>query len=97
MIECAAAADVPFHWVTGDEVYGNHRPLHLWLEQQQIWHVLALALNQYSYRACGKSPYAPWCLPPLLSTGFAGCRGRYQGASALWLGAHAFAELADTR
>jgi SRSO17 transposase len=47
MIERAAAADVPFHWVTGDEVYGNHRRLRLWLEQQQIWHVLALASNQY--------------------------------------------------
>lgn len=47
MIERAAAADVPFHWVTGDEVYGNHRRLRLWLEEQQIWHVLALASNQY--------------------------------------------------
>ncbi|WP_234485051.1 IS701 family transposase [Noviherbaspirillum pedocola] len=47
MIERAIAADVPFRWVTGDEVYGNHRRLRLWLEQQQIWHVLALASNQY--------------------------------------------------
>lgn len=47
MIERAVAADVPFRWVTGDEVYGNHRRLRLWLEQQQICHVLALASNQY--------------------------------------------------
>jgi SRSO17 transposase len=42
MIERAIAADVPFSWVTGDEVYGNDRRLRRWLEQQERPHVLAI-------------------------------------------------------
>jgi SRSO17 transposase len=47
MIERAVQAGVPFSWVTADEVYGNHRDLRLWLEQHQIWHVMALASHQH--------------------------------------------------
>jgi SRSO17 transposase len=47
MIERAVNAGVPFRWFTADEVYGNNRRLRVWLEQQQIWHVMALASNQY--------------------------------------------------
>jgi SRSO17 transposase len=47
MIERALQAGVPFKWFTADEVYGNNRRLRVWLEQQQIWHVMALASHQY--------------------------------------------------
>jgi len=42
MLERALAARVPFRWVTGDEVYGGDRRLRVWLEQQDIPHVLAI-------------------------------------------------------
>jgi SRSO17 transposase len=47
MIERALQAGVPFRWFTADEVYGNNRALRVWLEQHQIWHVMALACSQY--------------------------------------------------
>jgi SRSO17 transposase len=47
MIERAQQAGVPFRWFTADEVYGNNRALRVWLEQHQIWHVMALACSQY--------------------------------------------------
>lgn len=43
MIERALQAGVPFKWFTAYEVYDNNRRLRVWLEQQQIWHVMALA------------------------------------------------------
>lgn len=46
MIERAIAARVPFAWVTGDEAYGDSR-LHLWLEQEGVHYVLAVASNWY--------------------------------------------------
>lgn len=47
MIEGALQAGVLFRWFTADEVYSNNGVLRLWLEQQQIWHVMALASHQY--------------------------------------------------
>ena len=47
MIERAILADVPFAWITGDEVYGDNRSLRVWLEQQELHFVLAVACNQY--------------------------------------------------
>lgn len=47
MIERAVQAGVAFRWFTADEVYGNNRRLRVWLEQQHIWHVMALASHQY--------------------------------------------------
>lgn len=47
MIERAVAAQVPFAWITGDEVYGDNRSLRVWLEQKELHFVLALASNQY--------------------------------------------------
>jgi len=47
MIERAVAARMPFAWVTGDEVYGDDRRLRIWLEQQDLHFVLAVARNQY--------------------------------------------------
>ena len=37
---------VPFAWLTGDAVYGNDRHLRVWLEQQDLHFVLAVASNQ---------------------------------------------------
>ena len=42
MLERALAAGVPAQWVTGDEVYGGNVRLRVWLEEQQIAHVLAI-------------------------------------------------------
>ena len=42
MLERALAAGVPAAWVTGDEVYGGDRRLRVWLEEQQVAHVLAV-------------------------------------------------------
>jgi SRSO17 transposase len=42
MLERALDAGVPAAWVTGDEVYGGDRRLRVWLEEQQIPHVLAV-------------------------------------------------------
>ena len=47
MIARAVAAKVPFLWVTGDAVYGNDRRLRVWLEEQDIFHVMAVAANQH--------------------------------------------------
>lgn len=47
MIERAVAAQVPFAWITADEVYGDNRSLRGWLEQQDLHFVLAVRSNQY--------------------------------------------------
>jgi SRSO17 transposase len=47
MIERAVAAQVPFAWITADEVYGDNRQLRVWLEQQDLHFVLAVRSNQY--------------------------------------------------
>jgi SRSO17 transposase len=46
MIERARQAEVPFQWVTGDEVYGNDGEMRRWLEGQKIFYVLAVS-SQY--------------------------------------------------
>ena len=46
MLERALESGVPFGWVTGDEVYGNNRNLRLWLEREEIPHVLAIRSNE---------------------------------------------------
>jgi SRSO17 transposase len=47
MIARAVEARVPFLWVTGDAVYGNDRRLRVWLEEQDIFHVLAVGIHQH--------------------------------------------------
>lgn len=47
MIERAVAAKVPFAWITGDEIYGDDRRLRVWLEQEDLHFVFAVASNQY--------------------------------------------------
>jgi len=46
MIARAIAAEVPFAWVLGDEVYGSDRRLRLDLEQQERPFVLAIRSNE---------------------------------------------------
>src|SRR5437868_3351031 len=42
MLERALAAAVPAQWVTGDAVYGGDVRFRVWLEEQQVAHVLAI-------------------------------------------------------
>jgi SRSO17 transposase len=46
MLERALAAQVPFGWVTGDEVYGDDGALRGWLEQRPLRYVLAVRRTQ---------------------------------------------------
>jgi len=42
MIARAIAAGVPFAWFTADEAYGQAKWLQAWLEDQDIWYVMAI-------------------------------------------------------
>jgi SRSO17 transposase len=42
MIARAAAAGVPFAWFTADETYGQAKWLQAWLEEKDIWYVMAI-------------------------------------------------------
>ena len=45
MLSRAIAAGVPFAWFTADEVYGQAKYLHAWLEDQDVSYVLAIKRN----------------------------------------------------
>ena len=57
MLERAVAARVPFRWVTGDEVYGGDRRLRLWLEVQDLPHVLAVKRNELLWVNTDRGPH----------------------------------------
>jgi hypothetical protein len=42
MIARAVAAGVPFAWFTADETYGQAKWLQAWLEERDIWDVMAV-------------------------------------------------------
>jgi len=42
MIGRAVEAGVPFAWFTADEIYGQAKYLQAWLEDQDIWYVMAI-------------------------------------------------------
>jgi SRSO17 transposase len=42
MLARAVAAGVPFAWVTADETYGQAKWLQAWLEERDIWYVMAI-------------------------------------------------------
>jgi SRSO17 transposase len=42
MIERAVTAGVPFAWFTADETYGQAKWLQAWLEERDIWYVMAI-------------------------------------------------------
>ncbi len=46
MLGRAMESGVPFAWFTGDEVYGSDRKLRLWLEREEIPHVMAVKSNE---------------------------------------------------
>jgi SRSO17 transposase len=45
MLERTLAAGVPFAWFTADEVYGQAKFLHAWLEERDVSYVLAIKCN----------------------------------------------------
>jgi SRSO17 transposase len=47
MIEQAVQNGVPARWVSGDSVYGNDGKLRLWLEEQNLAHVLGVSANHF--------------------------------------------------
>ena len=47
MIGRVVESTMAFKWVTGDEVYGNDRSLRVWMEQQGMFYVMAVASNQH--------------------------------------------------
>ncbi len=46
MLKRAVESEVPFGWVTADELYGQTGRLRLWLEENDIPHVLAVPKSQ---------------------------------------------------
>ena len=56
MLERALESEVPFGWVTGDEVYGSDRGLRLWLEGEGSPHVLAIKRNEKLWACTEKGP-----------------------------------------
>ena len=56
MLGRALESGVPFAWFTGDEVYGNDRNLRLWLEREEISHVMAIKSNEKLWAWTDKGP-----------------------------------------
>jgi SRSO17 transposase len=56
MLQRAIEAGVPASGVTGDEVYGGDRRLRVWLEQEEIPHVLAVRSNEPLWVATEDGP-----------------------------------------
>ena len=56
MLQRAVESELPFAWFTGDEVYGSDRKLRLWLERQEIPHVLAIKRSEKLWAWTDKGP-----------------------------------------
>ncbi len=56
MLERALESGVPFAWFTGDEVYGSDRNLRLWLEREEIPHVMAIKSNEKLWALTDRGP-----------------------------------------
>ncbi len=56
MLERAVRSEVPFAWFTGDEVYGSDRNLRLWLEREEIPHVMAIKSNEKLWALTDRGP-----------------------------------------
>ncbi len=56
MLERAVESGVPFSWVAGDEVYGNDRNLRLWLEREDVPHVLAVKRSEKLWALTDRGP-----------------------------------------
>ena len=55
-LERAVGSGIPFGWVTGDAVYGSHRNLRRWLEEEGIPQVLAIKRNEQLWGWTEKGP-----------------------------------------
>ena len=56
MLRRSLESGVPFAWFTGDEVYGSDRKLRLWLEREEIPHVMAIKSNEKLWAWTDKGP-----------------------------------------
>ena len=56
MLQRAIEAGVPFAWFTADEVYGQAKYLHAWLEEHDVSYVLAIKRNDTLTTAGGEQP-----------------------------------------
>ena len=56
LLERALETEVPFGWVAGDEVYGNDRKLRLWLEGEELSHVLAIKRSEKLWALTDQGP-----------------------------------------
>lgn len=56
MLARALEAGVPAAWVTGDEVYGGDRRLRVWLEEQDVPHVLAVKRTEPRWATTARGP-----------------------------------------
>ena len=56
MLGRALESGVPFAWFAGDEVYGSDRNLRLWLEREEIPHVMAIKSNEKLWAWTDKGP-----------------------------------------
>jgi len=54
MISRAIAASVPFSWFTADEVYGQAKYLQAWLEDQDVFYVMAIRRSDTCTTASGE-------------------------------------------
>jgi len=54
MIGRAVAAGVPFAWFTADETYGQAKWLQAWLEEKDIWYVMAIRCSDTLTTAQGE-------------------------------------------
>ena len=87
MIERAAAAGIPFRWVTADEAYGDNGPLRAFLEERGIAYVLAVSRATRHHDARGPPPRRrPGCDAAEGSLAADQLRGRRQGAPLVRLG-----------
>ena len=56
MLGRALESGVPFAWFTGDEVHGSDRKLRLWLEREEVPHVMAIKRNEKLWALTDKGP-----------------------------------------
>lgn len=54
MVSRAIEAGVPFAWFTADEVYGQARWLQAWLEERDVWYVMAIRCSDTLTTAAGE-------------------------------------------
>ena len=56
MLERAVESGILFAWVAGDEVHGNDRNLRLWLEREDVPHVLSVKRSEKPWALTDRGP-----------------------------------------